>query len=64
MSLSKPDRRQQLRAAPPTKRGSKIIQVTLNTKDYRKLYDMAAVRGTSISNLVRTLIQEKEHTNV
>jgi len=58
------DGRQTLRAAPPRKRGSKTIQVTLDADDYRKLYDMAAVRATSISNLVRTLIQEKEHTNV
>lgn len=55
------DGRQHLRAKPPRGLGGNTVTVTLDADDYKKLYDMAATRGTSIANMMRTLIREKEY---
>lgn len=52
------DNRKHLRAAHPSKRTGdhNVVQIHLNAAQYRKVYDMAAVRGTSLNEIIRGLI--------
>jgi len=55
------DNRKRLRATPPSQvKGSPIVRAVLSKDEYRKLYDMAAVKGTSIAETLRNLIDMAE----
>ncbi|WP_287994256.1 hypothetical protein [Acidiphilium sp.] len=55
------DGRRKLRARHPARSKYNPIQVQLSEAQYRKLYDMAAVSGRSLSDMVRTLIENADH---
>lgn len=55
------DGRKRLRAAHLRRSSCNPVQVQLNEAQYRKVYDMAAISGRSLSDVIRGLIEDAVH---
>jgi hypothetical protein len=63
VTMTTSDGRKHLRAAPPKGRMGRLVQVHVDSSTYRRLYDMATERETSLSEVLRDLITQAMETN-